>query len=182
MGRLCTTGIMFLLSGSIFAQDLVKKCMPASFAHAKTAARESFTDEFGNYFEFKGVQYGTSLQGEGYVGVDSKHVMLTAIHFRDPKGKSVALQADDLALSRAIAYGSKSDHSVICVLSPFSGVGSSGSFQGVAGLIAIRKPHGQSPLRTEGALFGRNSGVQHGAGHEVVRHEPTNTDCSLAFA
>lgn len=149
---LCMTGLMLLLSGSLCAQGLVKKCMPASFAYAKNAARESFTDEFGNHFEFKDVQYGTSLQGEGYVGVDSEHVMLTAIRFRDPKGKLVALRADDLALSRAIAYGSKSDQSVICVLSPFSGVGSSGGFQGVAGLIAIRKPHGQSPLRIEGAI------------------------------
>lgn len=149
---LCAMGIMFFVSGSLCAQGLVKKCMPASFAHAKSTARESLSDDFGNYFEFRDVQYGMSLQGQGYVGVDSEHVMLTAIRFRDPKGKSIFLRADDLALSRAVAYSSKSDHSVICVLSPFAGIGSSGGFQGIAGLIAVRKPNGQSPLRTEGAI------------------------------
>lgn len=149
---LCATGIAFLLSGPLHAQGLVTKCMPASFAYAKSTARESFSDEFGNYFEFKDVQYGISLQGEGYVGVDSEHVMLTAIRFRDLKGKVVYLRSDELALSRAVAYRSKSDRSVICVLSPFSGVGSSGGFQGVAGLIAVRKPDGQSHLRTGGAI------------------------------
>ncbi len=148
----CATVMMLFVSGSICAQNLVKQCMPASFAHGNVKTRESFSDDFGNYFEYKGVQYGTSLEGDGYVGVESKHVMLTSIRFRDPKGKAVELRSDDLALDRAVAYASKSDHAVICVLSPFSGLGSSGSFQRVAGLIAVQKPHGHRALRAEGAI------------------------------
>lgn len=140
------------MSSPLQAQDLVKRSEPASFANAKTSSCDSFTNDFGNYKEFQDVQYGTSLKGEGYVGVDSANVMLAAIRFGDPKGKIGALRSDDLALSRAVAYGSKSDQVVICVLSPFSGLGSSGSFQGVAGLIAVQKPHGQRALRAEGAI------------------------------
>jgi hypothetical protein len=149
---LCSIAVMCSISGHVFAQDLIKKCMPASFGYAKSTARESIADDFGDYFEYGGVKYGESTKGEGYIGVDDERVMLAAISFRDPKGKMVSLGSDDLALSRAVAYGSKSDRFVVCILSPFSGIGSSGGYQRYVGLIAVGKPHGRLPLRTEGAI------------------------------
>lgn len=149
---LCITVLMVLSSGALCAQDLVKQCKPASFARGKELTRESFSDDFGDYFEFRGVRYGVDPKGEGYVGVEAENVLLTAVRFLGPSGKVVAIRPDDLAISRAIAYGSKSDRMVVCVLSPFAGIGSSGSFQGRAGLIAVRKSDGKSALRIEGAV------------------------------
>jgi hypothetical protein len=149
---LCGSALMVLSSGALCAHDVVQKCMPASFERGKTVVRESFSDDFGDYFEFNGVRYGATPKGEGYVGVGSENVMLTSVHFRDPQGKSIAIRPDDFAISRAVAYGSKSDRMIVCVLSSFSGLGSSGSFQGRAGLIAVRKPHGQEVLRIEGTV------------------------------
>jgi hypothetical protein len=72
--------------------------------------------------------------------VGGSHVLVSDIRLRNPKGRHVELRSDDLAdLSRAVAYGSKSNRAVICILSPFSRLGSSCDFQGVAGLIAVQK-------------------------------------------
>lgn len=152
MKYLCATAIALMAPISLHAQKLTNKCLPASFINAKSTSLESFSDDFGNFFEFKGVKYGMSLQGEGYVGVDDARVMVSAIRFVDLKGNVVALRPDDLAISRAVAYQSKTDKSIVCVLSSFSGLGSSGGFQHLAGLIAVAKPHGPSPLRAEGAI------------------------------
>jgi hypothetical protein len=148
----CMVALSLPFSAALHAQSLVKKCMPASYEHAKAKTYDSYSDDFGSYLEFQDVEFGVSLAGEGYVGVSDDHVMVTDIRFRDPKGKQVALRPDDLALIRGVAYSSKVDRAVICVLSPFAGIGSSGSFQSVAGLIAVRKPHGQARIRVEGAI------------------------------
>lgn len=149
---LCVAALMTSSSGVLFAQSLSKKCEPASFVRSDDSARESISDDFGDYFEFDGVRYGTSQNGEVYVGVDSENVMVESVHFRDHRGKQINLRSEDLAISRAVAYRSKSDRLVVCVLSPFSGIGSSGSFQARVGLIAVRKPDGRSVLRVEGAI------------------------------
>ncbi|MEY4766604.1 MAG: hypothetical protein RI907_3277 [Pseudomonadota bacterium] len=140
------------LCGSLQAQPLVGKCLPASFGRASAGPVESYEDEYGHYTAFKGVQFGESLQGAAYVGVASQRVMLASLRFHAPKGPPVQLASDELALSRAVAYVSHQYARVICVLGPLSGLGSSGSFQRVAALIAVRKPRGQSPLRVAGAL------------------------------
>jgi len=143
---------VFFISNRVIAQNVVGKCVPASFGYTAPTDRESFSDNFGDYFEFKNVRYGVNTQGEGYIGVGEENLMVAKIPFRDLKGARVSLGPDELAIGRAVAYGSRYDRSVVCILSPFSGLGSSGSFQGTAGLIAVQKPHGGGRLKVEGAI------------------------------
>jgi hypothetical protein len=101
---------------------------------------------------FEGVEFGTLADERSYVGVDAQRVLLTSIRFRDGHGQVTRLRSDDVALSRAIAYRAHSVSDIVCLPSPLAGLGSSGSFQRVEALIAVKKPRGQTPLRAEGAL------------------------------
>jgi hypothetical protein len=114
--------------------------------------KQSVDDEVGSHTVFRDVKYGVTTSGEAFVGVGEQVVSLRDVHFRDPKGRLVRLQPDEVAITRAVAYGAKAERDVVCVLSPFEGLGSSGSFQHVAVLLAVRKPGAHRSLSVAGAI------------------------------
>jgi hypothetical protein len=127
-------------------------CQPASYGRASNGAQASFEDETGNYAEFRGVKYGLTTADEAFVGVGDQVVKLHDLPFKDLHGRTLRLSSDELAFGMAVAYRATSEPGVVCVLSPFSGLGLSGSFQRVAVLVAVRKPRGHVPLRVAGAI------------------------------
>lgn len=108
--------------------------------------QESFTDGEESYREYDGLRFGTTSRGQAFVQyADDAPIALEEIQFRDTDGKVVRLHSDSLALARSDLYvRDENKLKTYCLVIPFSGLGSSGSFQKFAALIAIGAQDGKA--------------------------------------
>lgn len=100
---------------------------------------ESISDSGKDYKEYEGLKYGYLDNRRAFVKYKGTLSKIEDIKFFDRSGKAINLKSESVALDLGDLYVRHARGGTIyCIVAPFSGMGSSGSFQRYAALIAIK--------------------------------------------
>jgi hypothetical protein len=115
----------------------------------------SFQDDERDYKEYGGFKFGTIRGGYSFVQFGEAVVSVENIKFFDEEHRRIQIGLDSIALDRGILYVIENRlKTTYCLVSPLAGLGSSGSYQRFAALIAFHKTEDPIP-RYEGAIYRR---------------------------
>lgn len=116
---------------------------------------ESLSDDERIFKEHGTLKFGKLNDGHAFVEADGLATRVEDIEFLDPFGLVQHIESQSIEMDLSDLYVHKlKEGSVYCILSPFSGLGSSGSFQRYAALIAIKATH-TGASRPAGAIIKR---------------------------
>ncbi|MCO5978116.1 hypothetical protein [Ideonella oryzae] len=116
---------------------------------------ESLSDDEKSFKEYKNIRFGQLNGGYSFVEIDDSRTRIEDIEFATPSGARQHLQSKSIDIDLSALYARRTETGFLyCILSPFSGLGSSGSFQRYAALIAIKTAYKGGP-RLAGAIVKR---------------------------
>ncbi len=125
------------------AMDTCKQSISKEF---EIAIHASISDGDEDYKEHEGLKFGVVNKTKGFVQyAEDDPVPVENIQFRDVDQREAKFDSDAMSIERSELYVRDGDRlKTFCLLTPFSGLGSSGSFQNYAALIAVHTQDGRA--------------------------------------
>ena len=118
------------------AMEACKRSMSKEFEVVKF---ESIADGDMSYREFEGLRFGLIGKLHAFIQyAEDAPVRLEDIQIHDIERRDVKFKSEALAIERSELYlRNEKKQKIFCLVTPFSGLGSSGSFQQYAVLMAL---------------------------------------------
>jgi hypothetical protein len=120
------------------SRSALEFCKASLFNEFEFQIHESISEEEIDYKENAGFKFGFTNGNRAFVQYsDSNPIEVKTIPFTDLQNLRIRLKPEDLAIDKSDLYVRRgTNQKTYCLLAPFGGLGSSGSFQGIAALIA----------------------------------------------
>jgi hypothetical protein len=142
-----STPLLLVIAGLCFsasagagaaAEGSLGKCLKIIDSAREVDHHESIDDGERDYFEVDGFKIGQYKRGQGFIEKDGKIFILQNLRESRSPADATKVLDSDMAFLRSLVYSrSEGERKYYCIISPFGGLGSSGSFQKMVSLTSI---------------------------------------------
>lgn len=131
-------GFSTVLMSDAYAESALTTCKKSISEKYEIEIHESTSDGAMNYKEYEDIKFGNLDEGQSFVQYKDHILAVEKISFKDQQKRAISLKSESISIDRSELYVRQGNNlKTYCILVPFSGIGSSGSFQRFAALIAI---------------------------------------------
>ena len=153
MSRLSIFGcsvLVLAIASSVSARSKLSPidlCLDSISDKNEVKISSSILDSDRDYRSYESVKYGIEGGERSFVQLDEFVVGVDEINFLDRNQRRIQINSNSIAIERSDLYVRHHPSGTIyCLVSPFSGLGSSGRYQRYAALIAIQRSSGSRPV------------------------------------
>lgn len=149
-------GFSMVLLSDANAESALASCKKSISKKYEIEIHESISDGAMTYKEHGDIKFGNLDEQQSFVQYKDHVLKIEKIPFKDPQHRTISLKSESVAIERSDLYLRQDKNcKTYCILVPFSGIGSSGSFQRFAALIAIRGGHADGEVKIAGEVIKR---------------------------
>lgn len=153
---LAILGFSMLLMSDANAESALATCKKSISQKYEIEIHESISDGAMTYKEHEDIKFGNLDEQHSFVQYKDHVLEVERIPFKDLQHRTISLKSESVAIDRSALYVRQHKNcKTYCILVPFSGIGSSGSFQRFAALIAIGGRHADGEVKIAGEVIKR---------------------------